>query len=214
MGSACWQLLGTWERAKVGLGKVPFLPLRWGNVRCAVPLLLDNMSRSVISSITCRGSWPFALLVVLITLVAMADSFSGNKIKAQNQPSNGRVLVKKGESLPLYSYVADEEDKGIIEGIRTLGEWMKTAGLLLDESPIIETHLDPSEVFELEGLKQHSQEMQFKTLSRDDAPTMAPVPRPTPTLSELACSRRGVLLNKTGLVVRIYNEALYLIPTL
>jgi len=145
---------------------------------------------------------PSCILLALAILIALAALGEGNTQlgrRPSKRPAAEPALVKRGEKLPLYNFVNDPDTPTLVDGIRTLGEWMKTVGLFEGETPFVESHLDPSEPFELAFENVAPQEDQFKTLTREDAKTTSSADVSVPAVP---CSRRGLLVNKTGIVVR------------
>ena len=155
------------------------------------------------SSSTARICCFLALLLALLATSAFGDPFTVKSTNARNLRQDGRIVVNKGESLPMYSVATNSEEPGIIEGLRTLGEWMKMAGVLSDELPFVSASLPPTEVFEADIAGDSPHWDLYSTLRRDEPAPQAPSATPTGPPPSLVCSRRGVLVNKTGLVVRI-----------
>jgi hypothetical protein len=105
----------------------------------------------------------------------------------------------------MYSVATNSEEPGIIEGLRTLGEWMKMAGVLSDELPFVSASLPPTEVFEADIAGDSPHWDLYSTLRRDEPAPQAPSATPTGPPPSLVCSRRGVLVNKTGLVDKCHG---------
>lgn len=147
--------------------------------------------------------WILVAIVLLVVSGSLGEENTQFASRRTKRPSTGPTLVSRGEKLPLYNAFNDPDAPTLLDGIRTLGEWMKAVGLSAEEESFVESHLDPSEPLEFEFGDSDDHETQFKSITRDDAKSNraeAAGVIPTPPL---VCSRRGVLVNKTGSVVRI-----------
>lgn len=165
----------------------------------------------------CLVAWMVALLVV----GAMGDAFPSRTVSLRNQPRHGPVLVNKGESLSKYPPTTESEDLGFIEGLRTLGEWMQSVGVFPDKEVHIPSLPDPFEADDLDIIVDQPISQPIQMVRRDNYEKEASNDETATPFVPYVCSRRGVLVNKTGIVVRIIpmlfyrleNDELWMMPS-
>lgn len=148
---------------------------------------------------SCRSMREYALVALLLALVAAVAAIAPSQPSLVKRPFTQPMLVQEGESIPYHPLEAHSEGNTLLEGITALGEWLQSVGLFEGEPRFIPTQPPAGEPLEIELEAGDTSAMHYTTLKRDQ-PVQAPASTP-PSLIR-ACSGRGILMNKTGIVVR------------
>lgn len=151
--------------------------------------------------------WLFVL--ALLALVLVGECVPVKPSHALKRVFTEPVVVKNGESIP-YHPIGDISEEGTLEdGLVAIGKWLQSVGLFSEEKQEVSSSLPVDEPFELD-LGRAITHADLHTASRRESFAPESVST-TPSFDTIppACSGRGVLMNKTGIVVRnIYSQFL------
>lgn len=146
------------------------------------------------------------VLGALVALIVAGAAVPVRPSHALKRVFKEPVELQKGESIPYHPLGEVSDGDSFEDGMRAVGEWMQSMGLFTDEKEPVAPLPPRGESLELD-LGLHSADVNaYRTLKRGETALNADPLTPSSTGLPALCSGRGILMNKTTIIVRILHS--------
>lgn len=154
------------------------------------------------------GKHLWLAVLVLLALIVAGEGVPVRGSRALKRVFTEPVTLEDGELIPFHP-INDVSDGDTFEdGMRAVGEWIQSMGLFADEKEPTAPPAPKDEPFEMEIGHHSAYNNQYRSLTREEFASGAAIAEPPTSAAPRPCSSRGVLMNKTSLVVRSMHSIL------
>lgn len=154
------------------------------------------------------GKHPWVTVLVLIALIVASEGIPVRGSRALKRVFTESVVLEEGELIPFHPINDVSDGDSFEDGMRAVGEWIQSMGLFGDEKEPTAPPAPKDEPFELDIGHRATDANLYRTLTRAEFASGAAVAEPSTSSAPRPCSSRGVLMNKTSLVVRSMHSIL------